>query len=181
MWIDILLVIVIIISLWKGWQQGLIITIFTMLAWILGIIAALKLCTTVSILLRDHFNLHSRFTPVISFIVIFLIIAITIAIIGKLLTKVIEVAQMGFINRALGAIVRVIILTFVFSLFIWLVHQAGMISPEKQAESKTYSFLESYADHGISFAENHFPAVKNIFDEIGQYFQNVSHEIKQSA
>jgi len=174
MWIDILFLIVVIISIWKGWQHGLIITIFTMLAWILGIIGALKLCSTVSILLRDHLNLDSRYTPVISFIAIFLIIALIISILGKLLTKVIEVAQLGFFNRALGVLVRVIVSGLVFSLFIWLINQGGFISPETKTQSKTYAVLESLANHSIGFTAEHLPVIKSIFTDIEAFFEELA-------
>src|SRR2546430_8791175 len=68
MWIDITLLIIALLALWKGWQKGFIISIFTSLAWILGIIGALKLSTVAAILLRDKFGWHSTYVPIVSFI-----------------------------------------------------------------------------------------------------------------
>src|ERR1043165_8655668 len=149
MWIDIILLIVALFALWKGWQKGFIISIFTSLAWILGIIGALKLSTVAAVLFRDKLGWDSHYAPIVSFILIFIVIAFIVYLIGKSLEKVIEVIQLGFINRILGALLRLFIMLFIFSMFIWLINQAGLISPETKAQSKTFDALLSLANRSI--------------------------------
>jgi membrane protein required for colicin V production len=174
MWIDITLLIIALFALWRGWQKGFIISVFTSLAWILGIIGALKLSTVAAVLLRDKFGWHSNLAPVVSFILIFIIIAFIVYLIGKLLERVIQIIQLGFINRILGAALRLFILLFIFCMFIWLINQAGMISPETKAQSKTYAALLSLADHSIFFFGNYLPVVKSIFVDIENFFEQIA-------
>ncbi len=177
MWIDILFLIFIAIAIWKGWSHGFIITFFTTAAWILGIIGALKFCAVVSIYLRDQYQFSSQYLTVISFIIIFIIIAFFVFMIGKALEKVVEIAQLGFINRALGVLLRVIVFIVVFSFFIWLINQAGFISPETKTQSKTFSYLLPTADAAIHFFDQYLPAVKSIFSDIEAFFEELAKKV----
>jgi membrane protein required for colicin V production len=68
MWIDIVWLIFAVFGIWKGWSQGLIISVFNTLAWVAGIFGAIKFCTIASQFLQDKFDLHSSYLPVISFL-----------------------------------------------------------------------------------------------------------------
>jgi len=174
MWIDIVLLILVIIGIVRGWQHGFIISIFITAAWVLGIIGALKLCSVAAESIRDHFNWNNQYLPVLAFLGVFIIIAMVIYFFGKMLEKIIEVAQLGFINKMLGVILRVSVLVLVFSLFIWLINQAAMISPETKTQSKTFNFLDKTANVTIHFADQHLPALKNIFADIEKFFEELS-------
>ncbi len=174
MWIDIVFLLTAIYSLWKGWRQGFIISLFTTLAWILGITGALKLSAVFAVTLRDRFDFISPYTPVISFILIFLLIAFIVYLIGKALETFIQIIQLGFINRILGSVLRLVVFALLFSLFIWLINQAGMISPETKVESRTYSFLQSYSQYAIDLCNEYMPALKSIFYDIENFFEELA-------
>lgn len=146
MWIDIVLLVAVILGIIKGWQHGLIISVFVTAAWILGVIGALKFCSLVADQLRDRFEWQGEYVPVVAFILIFIVIAFVIYLIGKSLEKVIEVAQLGTINKLLGVALRVTIYVFVFSMFLWLVNEAGFVSEEVKAQSRTYRFLQMFSN-----------------------------------
>lgn len=181
MWIDITWIIIVLIGIWRGWRQGLIISIFIALAWVLGIIGAMKLCTVIGIFLRNKFESHSPYIAVISFILIFIVIAIIVYGIGKLLERVIEIVGLGFINRALGVVLRVFLFTLLFSMFIWLINQAGLISPETKSQSAVFGFLLPAADYTITFLGNILPAVKNIFADIEHFFEDLASKAKSTV
>ena len=174
MWIDITWLLIAIAGLWRGWQKGLIISIFTSLAWVLGFIGALKLSSVAAVALRDKFNWQTEYLPVVSFILVFIIIAFAVFIIGKTLEKMVEVIQLGFINRALGALLKVIIFTVMFSLFIWFINQAGFVSPEVKTQSKSFNSLLPLADHTIEFFEQNIPAIKAVFTDIENFFATLA-------
>jgi len=174
MWIDILFLIFIVIGIIRGWRHGFIISIFTAAAWILGIFGALKFCSVAAIWLRDDFNMQSAYTPVIAFVSTFIVIALVVYLIGKSLEKVIQIVQLGFVNRALGVVLRVAVFTFVFSLFIWMLDRGGFVSADTKNQSKTYSALEWTADSSINFIDKNLPALKNIFNDIEKFFEGLS-------
>ncbi|MFI5134581.1 MAG: CvpA family protein [Chitinophagales bacterium] len=174
MWIDIIFLIVVVIGIIRGWKHGFIISVFITAAWILGIFGALKFCSVAAVWLRDHFGLQSSYTPVIAFVGVFIVIALVIYLIGKSLEKVIQIVQLGFVNRALGVVLRVAVFTFVFSLFIWMLDRGGFISADTKNQSKTYSTLEWTAKNSIDFIDENLPALKNIFNDIEKFFEDLS-------
>lgn len=180
MWIDITWAVLVIIGIWRGWRQGLIISIFAVLAWVTGIIGAIKLCTVASQYLERSFNIHSNYLPVISFTLVFIIIAFLIYLIGKMLEKIIEIAQLGSFNKICGVILRVAIYTMLFSIFLWLINEAGFISPATKTQSRTYNFFAALSDFTIQHVSDYFPAVKVIFNDLQQFFENMSHTVQQS-
>ena len=174
MWIDIVLLVAVILGIIKGWQHGLIISVFVTAAWILGVIGALKFCSLVADQLRDRFEWQGEYVPVVAFILIFIVIAFVIYLIGKSLEKVIEVAQLGTINKLLGVALRVTIYVFVFSMFLWLVNEAGFVSEEVKAQSRTYRFLQMFSNAAISFFDQYLPAIRNIFRDIEKFFEDLA-------
>lgn len=179
MWIDITLVILLIYGTWKGLKQGLIISVFTLVAWVVGILAAIKLSSRASLWMQQQFDIHSNYLPVVSFLAVFIIIALIIYLIGKSLEKVVEIAQLGFINKLAGAILRIVIYTLIFSIFIWLLNEAGFISTEVKTQSKTYFFIGWVSDYAINHLADYLPSVKEMFTELQQFFENISKSAEQ--
>jgi membrane protein required for colicin V production len=174
MWIDIAWASLAVFGIWKGWTQGLIISIFTAIAWGIGILGAIKLCTAASQFIQDKFDIHSQYLPVISFLAVFAIIALVIFMIGKSLEKVVEIAQLGFLNKLGGVILRVTIYTLLFSIFIWLMNEAGFISAPVKKQSKTYAFLDKASDYLINHISEYTPYVKKLFSELQEFLDKIS-------
>src|SRR4030095_11272660 len=170
MWIDIVWLILAVFGIWKGWSQGLIISVFTTMAWVAGLLGAIKLCTVASQLLQEKFDVHSNYLPVISFLLVFILIALVIYLIGKSLEKIIEIAHLGFFNKITGAILRVAIYTLLFSVFLWLINESGLIPEPVKKQSRTYNYLSSVSNYAINHASDYSPAVRNIFNDLQHFF-----------
>jgi len=174
MWIDIIWIVLAIYGIWKGWTKGLILSLFTTLAWGLGILAAVKLSSVAATALHDNFNIESNYMPVISFLAVFIVIALVIYLIGKSLEKIIEVANMGFLNKMAGAVLYVVIFTAVLSIFIWLIDQGALISTTVKAQSKTYGFINQISDFMINDLASYTPKVKQMFEDFQEFIKDLS-------
>ncbi|MEO6168387.1 MAG: CvpA family protein [Chitinophagales bacterium] len=179
MWIDIAWMILALYGIWKGWTNGLILSIFTTLAWGIGILAAVKLSAVAAQALHDKFNLESEYMPVISFLAVFAVIALVIYLIGKSLEKIVEIAQIGFLNRMGGVILYVSVYTVLFSIFIWLLDQVEIISPFVKQQSKTYSVISTVSDFMINNISSYTPAVKEMFAEFAAFLEKLSKSAQQ--
>lgn len=179
MWIDIIWMILALYGIWKGWTKGLILSVFTILAWGIGILAAVKLSTVAAQGLHDEFHLDSAYLPVISFLAVFTVIALVIYLIGKSLEKIVEIAQMGFVNRLAGVILYVAVYTVLFSIFIWLLDRVELITPFVRQQSKTYSAITSISDLMINHISSYTPAVKELFDELADFVEKLAEPASQ--
>src|SRR2546423_540560 len=99
MLIDIIALVLLILSLFKGLRKGLIIAIFSFLAFIIGLAAALKLSAIVADYLGSSTNISHRWLPVLAFIAVFIIVALLVRLGAKMLEGVIAMAMLGWLNR----------------------------------------------------------------------------------
>ena len=83
--IDILCILLLIIATFKGLSKGLIIAVFSFAAFMIGLAAALKLSAVVANYLREHLKTDSSWLPVLSFVIVFIGVAILIRWAAKLL------------------------------------------------------------------------------------------------
>jgi membrane protein required for colicin V production len=174
MLVDILCLVIVIFGFYKGFTKGLIIAIFGTLAWILGLIGALKFSSVGAIYMRDKLHIDTHYNPLISFIIIMLVIGLIVFLMGKMLQKIMEVAQLGFVNKLLGALLFTGISLLLFSALLWLANQAGMISPEVKTQSKLYSFVSPIMPFVIDHLGDLIPSIKGTLGDIQHYYNHFS-------
>jgi len=84
--------------------HGFMRVVASLVAWVVGILAAVNLASPVGAMLPD-FGGTPAIRYVVAFIVILVVALIVGALIGYVLSRLLELAGLGFINRALGAVV----------------------------------------------------------------------------
>ena len=71
--LDIIVAVILILAVIKGYRQGLIVALFSFIALIIGIAAAMKLSVVAAGYIGKAVNISDRWLPIISFAVVFLI------------------------------------------------------------------------------------------------------------
>ena len=71
MLIDLIYAVLLVFAIFKGIRRGFIIAIFSVLAFIIGLAAAMKLSTVVAHQLEGSTNISSKWLPFISFLIVF--------------------------------------------------------------------------------------------------------------
>ena len=71
--IDIIVAVILILAIIKGYRQGLIVAFFSLIAFIVGLAAALKLSVVVAGYIGKAVNVSDKWLPIISFAVVFLV------------------------------------------------------------------------------------------------------------
>ena len=69
MLIDFIFAALMVIACIKGYQRGLILAVFSIVAFIIGLAAALKLSTVVADWMKDSISVSAKWLPFISFVV----------------------------------------------------------------------------------------------------------------
>ena len=180
MLIDIIAFALLILSLWKGLRKGLIIAIFSFLAFIIGLAAALKLSAIVADYLESSTNISHRWLPVLAFIAVFIIVALLVRLGAKMLEGVVEMAMLGWLNRIGGVVFFILIYFFIFSILLFYATQLHLIKTETAESSVTYAYIEPFAPKIMSIIGSIIPFFRNMFDQLLQFFQNISDK-KHSA
>ena len=102
--IDLILAIPLLWGLIIGFKKGLIFELASLFALILGIWGSIHFSSFVSTKLTSFFEIQEEWLGVISFLVTFSLIVISVFLLARLLNKSLKLMALGFINRLSGAI-----------------------------------------------------------------------------
>ena len=133
------------IAVFKGIRNGLIVAIFSIVGWILGIIAAFKFADVAAGYLKGLVSMSPRTLYILSFIIVFLLVMLLVNLGAKLVEKTVELAFMGWINRLGGIFFYVLLYTLIFSVMIYFAERVKLISDESIAASRVYPWVKPIA------------------------------------
>jgi len=144
--IDIILILILGYGGYKGYQTGLLIQFITFVAFIIAVVTAFNLCQLGVIKLKQWFDLSNSLLPVLSFIVIFLGVLISIMLLGRFLTSVLHQSILGSVDQYAGALVGILKAAFGLGCVLWLLEKSGLKIPvEYTNESFVYVWLTEYS------------------------------------
>lgn len=103
-YLDIIIGIILIIFAIGGLKNGIIKEAFSLVAFIGGIYGAIRLSDLVGKWLGNVINLDPEWMSVISFIIVFIALALLISWLGNLLAGLIENLNLGFIDKIGGLV-----------------------------------------------------------------------------
>jgi membrane protein required for colicin V production len=170
--IDALYIIFMIFAVYQGMSKGLIMGLFSFLAFIIGLVAAVKLSAVVAASLETHTG-ASKWLPVLSFIIVFVLFIILVSVVGRLIKKAVQVAMLGWLDSILGIILYVALYTIIFSVFLFFAQKIGVVSPDTISRSKTYPYIYKWGPSLIDNIGNIIPTFKDMFTQLGNFFEGI--------
>src|SRR5688572_22465249 len=142
MLIDFLFLSMMVMALYKGFRNGLIIGIFATIGWVIGLIAAIRFSDVAAEFLRSSLDLSPRLISIIAFIAVFSLVMLLVNLGARLIEKTVELALMGWLNKLGGIIFYVLLYTFIFCVVIYFADKVKILSRESVASSKVYHTLQ---------------------------------------
>ncbi len=167
--IDIAFLILIGFAVFKGYSKGFIVAIFSVLGFIVGLAAALKLSTTVAAKLSEHTDI-GKWLPALSFLLVFIGTAFLVRILGKVIQKTFETVMLGWANKVAGILLYALLYSIIFSIFIFYAVQLHFFNETATASSVCYPFLKILGPKVIEGFGIVIPWFKNMFAELEQFF-----------
>jgi membrane protein required for colicin V production len=174
MLLDIVYVVILVLAILHGYSRGLIVGLFSLIAIIIGLAAAMKLSTVVAGWLGTNTNISKEWLPLISFAVIFLLVVLLIRLGAKAIERTVEIAMLGWVNKLGGIVFYVAIYTIVFSVLLFYVEQMKLVQEETIAKSVTYSFVQPWGPKVINGFGSIIPIFKDMFDELENFFERIA-------
>ena len=173
MLIDVIVFILLVIAIVKGLRKGFLVAVFSFLAFLIGLAAAVKLSTAMADYIGDNVTISQRWLPFIAFIVVFIIVVLLVRLGAKLLQGAVQMIMLGWINRIGGVVFYILIYFFIFSILLFYGTQLGIIKPATAQSSHTYSFIEPLGPKIIDILGSVLPFFKDMFEELLQFFEMV--------
>lgn len=173
MLIDIIFAILLVLALFRGYSQGLILGIFSFLSIIIGLAAALKLSTVVAGYIGQAVKVSEQWLPLISFILVFIIVVLLVRLGARAVQKSIELVMLGWLNRLGGIIFFVIIYLLVYSVLLFYAEQMKLISGETISQSRTWPYIRPLAPRIIDGMATVLPFFRNMFEDLQEFFGSI--------
>lgn len=177
MLIDIIFAVLLVLAVWKGYEKGLIIGLFSLIAIIIGLAAAMKLSTVVAGWIGRAVNISQEWLPLVSFIVVFIVVLLLIRLGARAIERTFEVAMMGWLNKLGGILLYVAIYTIVFSVLLFYAEKMQLIKPETISRSVTYSYVQPWGPKTINALGTIIPWFRDMFGELEQFFDQLAKKI----
>ncbi len=172
--IDIVFAILIVLAVIKGYQRGLIVGLFSLVAVIIGLAAAMKLSTAVAGYIGKAVKVSDEWLPVISFAVVFIVVVLLIRWAANAIENVVEVVMMGWLNKLCGILLYTTIYILVFSVLLFYAEQVNIIQQETIDKSVTYSFVQPWGPKAINGFASIIPFFGDMFSDLKDFFGEVS-------
>ena len=149
-WLDILILLPLLIGLVRGLMKGLIVELSSIVAIILGFMGAKYWSASFATWLMQQFNWSETACIVVAYALLFAGIALALNILARLLSKLFQKIQLGWLNRLLGGVFGVAKWGIVIVALVLCLHnldkQFQFIQPELKDKSVVYTTLTPYAE-----------------------------------
>jgi membrane protein required for colicin V production len=179
MFLDLLFVIILVLAIVKGYQRGLIVGIFSFVAVIVGLAAAIKLSAVVAGYIGDTIKVSNEWLPVISFTVVFILVVLLIRLGANMIQKTVEISMLGWVNRLGGILLYIAIYGMVYSVVLFYADQLKLVQPDTIEKSVTYSYVQPWGPKIINGFASVVPVFKGMFTELESFFDGVAQKMAQ--
>jgi membrane protein required for colicin V production len=143
--LDIILLICFIPGIIRGLSKGFLEQALALAGIVLSVWAAFHFTTLVCTWLKPYFSVSETTLNVIAFALILVAISLAVLVLAKLLTKVIEMAMLGWVNKTLGLVFAIAVNALIIGIFIILFDtlnlKFGFVKPEVLDASIVYTSL----------------------------------------
>jgi membrane protein required for colicin V production len=174
MFIDIIAIALIVLALIKGFRKGLVVALFSLLAFVIGLAAALKLSALVAEYLRASTNISQRWLPILAFAIVFFVVVLLVRLGAKAVEGILRTAMLGWLNKLGGVVFYLLLYFFIFSIVLFYASQLHILKPETIQTSTTYPLIYPMAPIVMDALGSVLPFLKNVFGELEHFFDRLS-------
>ncbi|MBI9063393.1 MAG: CvpA family protein [Marinilabiliaceae bacterium] len=168
---DIVIGVILILGLVKGFKNGLVIELAALAALVLGLLGAVHFSDITESYLAQY--LESNYIGIIAFVITFVVIVIGVHLLARVIDKLIKAVALGPVNRITGALFSLLKYAFIISVLLAVVNGLERnfnFLPEEQKESSI--LYEPIA----SIAPFVFPYLK--FDTVREQYEDATKGVK---
>lgn len=143
--LDIILLVCFIPGIIRGLSKGFLEQALALVGIVLSVWAAFHFSSLVCTWLKPYLEVSETVLNVIAFALILVAISLAVLLVARLLTKVVELAMLGWLNKILGLAFAVAVNALVIGIFIILFDtlnvKFGFVKPEVLDQSVVYTTL----------------------------------------
>jgi membrane protein required for colicin V production len=143
--IDIILIIPLLWFAYKGFANGLVLELASILALLLGIYLSVQFSAYVG----SKVGLNGKYAALLAFIVTFIAVVILVQLLARLIDKVFKLTAIGLLNKIGGILFGILKIALILSILLYLIDKLDtkrlIISDKNRNESKLIQPIEKIA------------------------------------
>lgn len=147
--LDIVLLVLFVPAIIRGLSKGFLEQAIGMVAIVVSVWAAFKFSKVAVLWVQPYLEMSETLLNVIVFAALLILVAVILMLIGKLLTKVIEMAALGWLDKLLGLIFSILLSGLILGVVIILIDtlnvRFGFIKSGILEDSVVYGLLRDFA------------------------------------
>ncbi|MFM1795316.1 MAG: hypothetical protein RL642_1701 [Bacteroidota bacterium] len=172
--IDLFLLLLLVMGVYKGWTKGFIMAIATFVSFFAALALALQFSGWVEGYLRKQTETDNDWLAFLAFLMVLVGAMIAIRVLGKIIEKSVELVMLGLFNRIVGIGLYLFIYFSLFAVVLVYLKQFEILGNETAIHSKSYTYLIDFGGWVIDFFAEWLPAIKNLFNDTKEFIQQKS-------
>ena len=156
--LDLIIVIIMLVGLIGGIIKGAIQQIFSLGGLVLGIILGTLLYEPFAGLLLSIFRMSDQTARIVAFVIILLVVPLVCGLFGKALSKLVHAANLGCLDRLLGAAVGLFKVVLIMGLIIMVLDMTGIsdkiVKKEAKRQSQLYVPVSDFSGYCLQWTWN---------------------------
>jgi membrane protein required for colicin V production len=170
--IDIILIIFMIYGFWIGFSKGIIGTVFTVLSYVFGGLAAMKLSPSVTRLLEEQLS-PSPLMFILGIILTFIGTMALLRLIGRSLEGVLQSVNINIINQIMGGTLSAAFMILIFSILMSFGEASKMVDDKTIQTSMSYPYVKEFPKQMKVVFEKAKPIFLTFWDESTEFMDRV--------
>lgn len=176
-YLDIIIAAPVLYALIKGFLNGLIKEITSLISLIFGVYFGINFSEYLAPKITNTLNIQEEFGGVLAFAVLFFVTILCIKGIGYMLDKATRILALGIISKILGGIFGAIKVVVVFSFLLFVTSEYDLINNKTKKESVLFEPLSQAAEIIIPKIKDH----QNVLDKIDEKTKKVKLKINSKT
>lgn len=170
---DIILIVLLAIGAIRGFGKGLIMEIAGLLALVIGLFGAFQLVDWgASVLMHFQIDIGESWVPIIVFIILFILILMSVYLLGRFIKAVLHITPLGIIDSFLGSVVGLIKWAFGISLVLWILETLEVSFMDRTFnDSLVLPYISQLAPLFVDFIAMGIPYFQELLSSIEALFK----------
>jgi len=177
MFLDILLLLFLLLATYKGYTRGLIVGVFSLVAIIVGLAAAMKLSVVATDYFRAYFSWEGKWVPPLSFLLVLVGVILLIRLGANALEKGVQLITLGWVNTLGGILFYWAIYLLSCSVILFYAMQLPFFPAEGVEGSVVYPYLKEVGPWVMEGFAKLFPVFKGMYQQLQDFFEQVKTQI----
>jgi membrane protein required for colicin V production len=163
----------------KGYKRGLIVGVFSFVAVLVGLAAAVKLSVVAAEYMRQYTTIAGGWIPLLSFLIVFIVVVLLIRLGANAIEEAVKVVTLGWANKLGGILLYAAFYLLSYSVMLFYLSSMGIVKENTLQDSITAGALLRLGPWTIEKMALLFPLFKDMFAALQQFFADVRAQLPQ--